>query len=231
MLQSWIGSTINQRQGLMHSFSGRGDPWPAFKTGSTDNGMGSNEFGSIAEGLLAGTMVATEFGWQPVEDLQTGDRVVTFDNGMQRLKAVQIAKLWTAEGQAPRGVWPLEIPQRALGNRTAMRLLPEQTVLIESDEAEQLFGDAFSMVAAGTLDGYKGITRVPPQREMTVVTLVFDSEEVVYVNGTLLAHCPAPGANLLDTLDSAVTIGDSTPYPRLTTMQARTLVDALHDAH
>ncbi|WP_461472156.1 Hint domain-containing protein [Pararhodobacter sp.] len=188
---------------------------------------GQGDFGVIAEGLLAGTTVATDQGWLPVETLRAGDRVVTFDHGMRPVKAVRISKLWTAAQGAPRAVWPLLIPARVLGNRSETRLLPEQSVLIESDAAEEMYGDPFTMVAAGTLEGYMGITRVPPTRELTVVSLKFEGDEVVYTNGTMLVHCPNPRPAMVATADELMSAEMTALYQKLTDQQARSLVEAM----
>ena len=228
MLQNWVTNSIGRPRGPAFSFADRGDIWAQFVGLTEEPRLDHTDHATVAEGLIAGTLVATEQGWQPVQDLQPGDRVVTFDNGMQRLKAVRVSTLWTAAAQAPRGLWPLRVPPRALGNRTEIVLLPEQVVLIESDAAETLYGDPFGMVAAGALDGYKGIERTPPAREMTVVTLEFTRDEVVYANGTTLVHCPAPTGDLLAQADTALRVGPG--YRRLTDVQTRRLVEAMHAA-
>ena len=230
MLHSWVGSTNNRRDNLPYSFSDRSDLWPTHFADTAESMVGRNDYGSLAEGLIAGTLVATEMGWQPVEDLRTGDRVVTFDNGMRPLKSVSVSTLWTVEASAPRNVWPMEVPAKALGNRETLRLLPDQSVLIESDEAEDLFGDPFMMVNAGVLDGYKGITRVPPAREMVIVTLVFDADEVVYASGTTLVHCPNEHIAMVSSAEELMSTGSNALYQRLTDAQGRRLIDAMHDA-
>ncbi len=228
MLHSWVGMTNNRKANLPFSFSDRGDLWAAGSTATPAAMTEPHHGGGIAQGLIAGTLVATEMGWQPVEDLRNGDRVVTFDNGMCPVKAVRISTLWSAEVNAPRSVWPLLVPKKALGNRTEMRLLPEQSVLIESDEAEALHGDPFLLVSASVLDGYKEITRVPPQREMIVVALEFDRDEVVYANGTTLVHCPKAQQAMVSTAEDLMNSGHSALYQRLTDVQGRHLVETMH---
>lgn len=229
MLHSWVDTVNNRRHSLPYSFSDRGDVWPMYADDMAVSARGRHDLSAIAEGLIAGTLVATEMGWQPVEDLRTGDRVVTFDNGMRPLKAAWISTLWTAESHAPRSAWPLEVPVRALGNRQVIRLLPKQAILFESDEAEALYGDPFTMINASVLDGYKGIARVPPAREMTVVSLEFEGDEVVYVNGTTLVHCPSGGASLVTSAEEMMSVGSDALYQCLTDVQGRHLVEALRD--
>lgn len=229
MLNTWVGDTSNRKPFASFSMSDRSDVWPN-EGEVTPAVTGMNDFDMVGEGMVAGTLVATDIGWQPVEDLQTGDRVVTFDNGIRPLRSVSIAKLWTAAGHAPRAVWPVLVPERALGNRTALTLLPEQTVLIESDEAEALFGDPFTLVSAASLEGYKGITRVAPSREITVVTLQFDEEEVVYANGTTLIHCPNSRPSKVPSIEELLGLGQESLYFRLPRAQSDMLMQALKGA-
>lgn len=227
MLNGLTGTIGNRGAFLPFSFADRSNLFAGEAIETSSQAVGQNEFGAIATGLIGGTLVATDLGWQPVQDLRAGDRVVTFDNGMQVLRSVRVSSLWTAQADAPRKVWPMQVPAKALGNRTAMTLMPEQAVLIESDQAEDLYGDPFMLVSAGTLEGYKGITRVPPQREITVVTLEFDGDQVVYVNGTLLAHCPAPRVETVRSAEDLMLAGSDSLYQRLTDPQARRLVAAM----
>lgn len=227
MLQSWVGSSLNRKPVLAYSFSERGDSWPPEFVGAPMSILDAKDGSGLDNGLIAGTVVATEMGWTPVEELRSGDRVVTFDNGMQALKSVRISSLWTAEASAPNCLWPLAIPARVLGNRSEIRLLPSQTLLIDSDEAEELFGDPFTMVSAASLDGYKGITRVPPTREVTVVSLVFENAEVIYVSGTTLVHCPSDTVASVSSIAGVANTGSATPYHLLTPTQARRLMEMM----
>lgn len=227
MLQSWVGSSLNRKGVLAYSFSDRGDLWPAELDENPLPTLEGKDAGGLAQGLIAGTRVATELGWTPVEDLRSGDRVVTFDNGMQPLKAVRLSSLWTAEDRAPRSLWPLSVPTRALGNRSEIRLLPDQTVLIESDEAEDMFGDPFTMVTAASLDGYNGIARVPPTREVTVVSLTFEGSEVVYVNGTTLVQCPNDQIATVTSVEDLMETGSAIHYQHLSPIQTRRLMQVM----
>ena len=144
-----------------------------------------------AAGLSAGTRVATTFGWRPVEAVAVGDKVLTFDDGMQEVIRVERGYLWTNAAPTPRNLWPLEIPTGALGNQRPMLLMPEQSVMIESDAAEAAFGDPFTLIPAAALEGYKGIERVPPMEAIEVVTLHFAKDQVVFANVGALFFCPA----------------------------------------
>ncbi|MFN4100761.1 MAG: Hint domain-containing protein [Pararhodobacter sp.] len=222
MLNTFPAGMMGRTPRVLFSFSDRSNTWPDLAEVVAPS-FTRHDHSGLAEGLIAGTLVATDLGWQPVEDLQPGDRIVTFDNGLRPLKAVRVSTLYTAATRAPQGLWPLEVPTGALGNRSAVQLLPGQPVLIESDAAETLYGDPFLMVSAGSLDGYKGIARTAPAAELRIVTLEFADDEVVYANGTLLVHCPAQQG---DTVAEAQP--GHAPYQHLTDQQARVLVEAMH---
>ena len=143
-----------------------------------------------ATGLVAGTSVATSIGWRPVDSLIAGDKVLTFDDGLQKVTRIDRALLWPEAGPCPRHLWPLEVPEGALGNRSRMMLLPEQAVMLESDLAEDLFGNPFSLMYAAALDGFRDIVRVEPRGRIEVVNLCFAEEQVIFANIGALFHCP-----------------------------------------
>jgi hypothetical protein len=181
----------------------------------------------ITDGLIAGTLVATETGWLPVEELRRGDRVVTFDHGLQPLRAISHARLVTRTGPLPRAALPLAVPALALGNRRAMTLLPEQAVLIESDRAEELYGDPFTLIPAAALDGHAGITRTQPQAETDVIFAEFENDELVYAEGMVLAYCPRREAAMVTTPDELIGTGTDCVYPQLPRSQARALLASM----
>lgn len=224
MLQNWVHESGKQKRFAAFSYAERGDVWPV----EDITGHGGWDSPMIAEGMVAGTLVATEMGWLPVEDLRPGDRVVTFDNGMVPVRDAGLSQLMTGGSRVPRAYWPLLVPEKALGNRKEMLLLPEQSVLIESDEGENLFGDPFLLVAASALDGFRGIERVPPAPEMNIVTLRFDSEEVVYANGMVLMHCPKPVAEKRISPEELIEDGHESHYQRLPRAQSAMLIQAMH---
>lgn len=163
-----------------------------------------------AEGITGGTLIATDKGWRQVESLEVGDKVLTFDNGAQRIVDTHRAELWQGQGTCPRMMWPLAVPPGVLGNRRAMLLLPDQNVMIESDQAEALFGDPFALVPAAALEGFCGITRICPHGAIDVISIRFAEDQVVYANGASMVHCGSVrGLGL--TLDFVIRAGSYLP--------------------
>ena len=144
-------------------------------------------------GLVAGTQVATESGWRPVETLCTGDRLLSFDNGMQPLADLQRDRLGAvAAGRPVAALQAVEVPVAALGNDAPFWLMPDQGVLLESDKALEILGDPFAVVPARALVGVNGIRLAAPGGGVSVTTLAFARDEAIYIAGGPLLFCPRP---------------------------------------
>lgn len=183
---------------LKNSILGR-----TFKTAESTGAYDGSGTGGIASGLVSGTRVATSIGWRTVEAIAPGDMALTFDGGMQVVRRITRSVLWSSERNCPAHLWPLQVPVGALGNQDEMLLLPEQIVMVESDAAEELFGDPFALIPAAALKGFRGITPVKPHTEIVVYTLYFDEEQIVFACSGALFHCPSNDqASLLDMCQS-----------------------------
>lgn len=168
----------------------------------------------VAEGLYALTPIATPEGWVRAGSLVPGAEVLTFDGGPIRIATVSTHRL---DSRAPRSAWPLQVPSGVLGNTEPAVLLPEQGVMVDSDLAEDLFGEPFVTVPASALDGWRGIIRVPPLAQ-TVVKLAFDAPALIYAGGDMIVVCP--GLPILSLAHGDV----STSVPPLGPTAARHLV-------
>ncbi len=177
------------------------------------------------KGFVNGSRVATQLGWRPVEAVTVGDRVMTFDNGMQKVVAVTRNVHFASDDTMPEFASPIRVPVGAIGNDHPMTLLPCQCVMIESDAAEELTGDPFALVQARALVGFRGIERMTGQRPIEVVTLHFAADEVVFTDSGALVHAPAdiPGTVNVDFIDHEA----ETPYVAYTADEARKLIAAM----
>ncbi|MBU2935911.1 MULTISPECIES: Hint domain-containing protein [Pacificibacter] len=177
-----------------------------------------------ANGFCAGTKLATNLGWRNVESLRLGDLVLTFDDGVQKITRIDRTVITDHQlGQALQD-WPLHIPKGALGNHDEMTLMPEQAVMIESDLGEAMFGDPFTLVPACALIGYKGIERIKPRGAIDVISIHFDSEQIVFANVGALFHClPAEGDLVADLANESAALG----YDVLSMAQATDFVTAM----
>ena len=162
----------------------------------------------LAFGLVAGTQVGTQHGWCDVADVSVGDQVLTFDGGLQTVVSVDCQTLTTNGELTPADASPLFVPAEALGNKNDMFLLPQHSVMIESDVAEEVFNDPFVMVPALSLEGFRGIARMPPPKEIDIITLCFAQDEVVFTNSGALLLCQKS----FDILDAGLSVYSALPY-------------------
>jgi len=140
------------------------------------------------DGLLSGTQISTLEGWRGVETIAPGDVVVTFDHALQ--KVAQVHHLTIDADRLPvEKRFLLEVPPGVLGNRSELSMLPAQEVLLETDLAEGLFGDPFTLVPMHMLEGMRGITRAPLAEPIALIMLTFAREQLVLAEGMTLALC------------------------------------------
>lgn len=143
-----------------------------------------------APGFFAGTEVATPFAWTKIEELRVGDTVLTAENGEQEIIGIEHGELRVASHAAAAGQWPLMVPERALGNESAVMLSPSMRVVIEDEAAGALFGHSCVSVRAEALVGYRGIARARVARVMQHVALAFDAPQTITAQGGMFFDLP-----------------------------------------
>jgi hypothetical protein len=143
----------------------------------------------VMTGLLLGTRLATSMGWRPVEEIMPGDDVLTFDAGLQPVTTLNRVPIWAGEGPCPPSFWPLEVPPGALGNRDLLHIQPHQPMMLESNAAEELFGDPFILVPAMALADMRGIHAVTPRPDLEVVEIQFADDQVIFAESGALFFC------------------------------------------
>ena len=173
-------------------------------------------------GLVSGMGVATDRGWRRVDALRVGDRVLTFDHGPQALVDIQRESFQPAGRAAGDAVCPIRVPNGALNNAADIWLMPDQGLMVESDTVLDVMDDPFALIPARALGGFRGIRPELPEGALQITTLAFRDDEVIYVEGGLLAHCPRPRCILTD---GALT----GRYRTLDSRAARYLVDCLRE--
>lgn len=185
-------------------------------TGAWDGGLAT-----LTHGLMVGTRVASNLGWRPIEALTVGDKVLTFDHGMQPIAEIRRAYLWLDAPETAEALWPVVVPVGALGNREELSLLPDQGVMVETDGAMDAMGDPFAVLTARALVGVRGITRRRPMHRVELISLYFDAEQVIFAEGGALIHCPPN----LTALDRFIEVGGEARYPVLDGAEAQVLAD------
>ncbi|WP_299024746.1 Hint domain-containing protein [uncultured Sulfitobacter sp.] len=187
-------------------------------TGAYDGGMAT-----LSHGLMAGTRVASNLGWRAIDALAVGDKVLTFDHGMQVITEIRRAHVWLDAPETVEVMWPVVIPVGALGNREELVLLPDQGVMVESDAAQDMHGDPFAILTANSLVGLRGIRRRQPMQRVELIAVYFAHDEVIYAEGGALIHCPAD----MSTLDKFLEAGAQT-YQVLSGEVAEELADMIY---
>lgn len=186
-------------------------------TGAYDGGIAT-----LSHGLMAGTRVASNLGWRAIDALTVGDKVLTFDHGMQVITEIRRAHMWLDAPDTAEQIWPVVIPEGALGNREELVLLPDQGVMVESDAAQDMHGDPFAVITAHSLVGLRGIRRRQPLQRVELIAVYFAHDEVIYAEGGALIHCPAD----MSSLDKFLEAGEQT-YVVLSGEQAEDLADQI----
>lgn len=163
----------------------------------------------VIGGIVAGTLVETETGWLPVENLQIGTRVHTLDGGLTRVLALDRRSL------APQAETSLiHVPGGHFDACCDLMLVPGQHVLLDT-LGDSTHGHApYLLVPALALTTDPLIRRDFPDLNVQVITPLFAEEEVVFANSGVLLHCPS-------VIDGAGRYPDDSFFHRLDAASAR----------
>lgn len=214
-LPGWFENQKN-RHGDVKMFAWKNTTW---ETATVQNrgDISEPKLDARTTGMIAGTKVATQAGWASIETIRKGQQVLTFDGGLQIVIAVTRHTLMADKLDI--ASWPLSVPAGALGNREDMTILPHQSVMIESDAAEDLTGDPFALIPGAALAGLRGIAQTRPSGWVDVIQLHFAQDEIVFANIGALFLCRAKSDFLTDMAGTA--------YDVLPMQTAEDLVDCL----
>ncbi|MGJ8545310.1 MAG: cadherin-like domain-containing protein [Sulfitobacter sp.] len=133
-----------------------------------------------------GTKIATAKGEVSVENLQVGDRVITRDNGIQKIRWVGHKEMTGEDLAANPKLHPVLIRAGALGNdlpERDMMVSPNHRVLMASDKTALYFEDREVLVAAKHLTDLDGVDAVEVSNT-TYIHVMFDQHEVILSDGT-----------------------------------------------
>ena len=144
-----------------------------FVTSSTQQTVGG--FGPTC--FTPGTMIETDNGPRPVEDLSEGDLIETLDDGIRPVRAI-LRGAFRAVGDLA----PIRFATGAVGNDAPLMVSPQHRMLISGWRAELLFGENEVLVAAKHMVNGDTITRVPGGL-VTYIHLLFDQHQIVFGQG------------------------------------------------
>lgn len=122
-----------------------GDTEVANFTYTIENDTGVTDVGYVtinaAPCFVLGTLIRTPYGDIPVEDLEQGDLVETFDNAAQPVR-------WVGHRTVPATghLAPIRINANTFGEHSTLLVSPQHRILIRDSLAELLFDDAEVLV-------------------------------------------------------------------------------------
>ncbi|MDB6453331.1 Hint domain-containing protein [Falsirhodobacter sp. 20TX0035] len=137
--------------------------------------------------FVKGTLIETDRGKIPVEDLKVGDLVMTADHGLKPIQWVGSKKLDGFDLQATPNLHPIRIRQGALGDGlpTADLVVSQQhRILVRSKIAMRLFGASEALVAAKHLTLLEGIDVLDTVREVEYFHFLFDGHQIIFAEDT-----------------------------------------------
>jgi len=153
-------------------------------SGNTDTGIVTVD---TIPCFVAGTMIRTPNGDQPVETLLPGDLVETRDAGPQPLRWIGRRTVDAIGDFAP-----IHIKANTFGRHDALFVSPQHRVMIRDSLAELMFGEAEVLAAAKDLLNDHSVTRVEGG-SVEYVHILFNSHQVVYSNDlTTESFLPGP---------------------------------------
>ena len=152
-----------------------------------------------------GTLVETDRGAVPVEQLAAGDLVLTRDAGLQPLVWVGRRDLDVVQLLRKPALAAVCIAAGALGNGLPLRdmkVSPQHRILFAGARAELFLGAHEVLVPALHLVGHPGITRDAPRRT-SYLHILFQSHQIVLSDG-IWTESFQPGAHVMSGMDRAI---------------------------
>lgn len=126
----------------------------------------------------AGSLIATPGGSCAVEDLRSGDLILTADDGAQPVR-------WVGGGGviARDVALPVTIAAGVLGNDRTLRVSGQHLMLLDGIDCELLFGEAEVFVSAKDLVGLPGVTQERGERLVRYHHILLDRHQVIFAEG------------------------------------------------
>ncbi|SPJ25479.1 Hint domain-containing protein [Palleronia abyssalis] len=127
--------------------------------------------------FVAGTLIITNQGARPVEELEEGDLVLTIDRGFQPI-------VW--HGRITRNVSgklrPIRIKAGTLRNTRDLVVSPQHKVMVPTDGTPAAFDQPHILIPAKHLLGRCGVTQ-EPAGVVEYHHIMFDTHEIIFSEG------------------------------------------------
>ncbi len=157
--------------------------------------------------FVSGTMILTDTGERPVEDLAVGDLVQTLDRGLCPIE-------WIGQREVP-GIGrmaPIRFEARAIGNAEPLMVSPQHRMLLRHWRSELLFGEPEVLVKAKDLVNDSTVRQIPRARGVRYFHIALGQHEVIFANG-VPTESFAHGPEALKALDAEMRAEYLTLFP------------------
>lgn len=166
--------------------------------------------------FTAGTEIATHRGPVRIENLRTGDRVLTRDNGYRPIRWIGARRFDAAMLADYPELQPVRIAAGALDAGCPARdivVSPQHRMLLTGAKAIALAGESEILLAAVDLIGL-GVAEPAPLDAVIYFHIMFDAHEIIWANGCW-SESFLPEAAALDGLHTAQRREILTIFPEL----------------
>ncbi|MEO0371749.1 MAG: Hint domain-containing protein [Pseudomonadota bacterium] len=158
--------------------------------------------------FVAETMILTDKGERPVEDLSVGDMVITKDRGAQPIRWIGGRQL-----EATGDLAPILVKAGTFGAHADLAISPLHRILIKDVLAELLFGEPEVLVAAKDLVNGHTVKQIQGGL-VDYFHLLFDQHEVIYSAG-LETESFLPGPHILHSFEADIVAEIREIFPEL----------------
>ncbi len=134
-----------------------------------------------------GTLITTDQGELPVEELLPGHKILTQDNGFQELILTMSRVMEKNELCNNTNLYPVRIPMGAFGAGLPKRDLivsRQHRMVVKSNIAERMFGETSVLVAAIRLTKLSEINVDTSFDRIEYFHLIFKNHEIIFAEGT-----------------------------------------------
>lgn len=145
----------------------------------------SHQEASYCPCFTPGTLIKTNIGEIPVEEVRCDTLVLTRDNGYRPVKWVGQRTLGQAALARAPDLQPIRIPKGALGRDLPERdtqVSPQHRMLLSNGQIREWFESDEVLVAAHLLTCFDGVKRETVE-SVTYIHFMFDQHEIVLADG------------------------------------------------
>ena len=178
--------------------------------GATANGSSFTNENTGVVCFTQDTMILTPGGEVPIQQLRAGDRIVTRDNGVQRLVWSASRSISEQEISRSPNLRPISIAPELVGAHSRLMVSPQHGMVIRREGSDETLIRATHLARM-----HGGKARVAKgRREVVYFHLMFEEHQIIYANGAP-SESFYPGEQALNALDRAPLRELNTLFPDL----------------